>query len=288
MAQIGVMGTHVYVGVESRFETTSWHAARDAAQAAGGHLVCFSSAQEDDLVRKLFGQSLGDYWIGLSDDEVEGEFGWVTGEAVSFANWLTGEPNNSDGDEDYVTGNFGGAWNDSDLVITGRGNGGYVIEFENMSDFGSATNAFRDTADRFLGSRFDDVINAFGGRDTLVAGDGNDRLLGGGGNDLLIGGKGDDSLSGGGEDDRLRGGLGADRFYFLDDGGDDTVQDFDAAQDSLRLDSRLWLGTLSAAEVIDSFGTLFDGGILLNFGDATLRVMGPTEGATLADAVVIF
>jgi hypothetical protein len=44
------------------------------------------------------------YWIGLSDQEIEGKFVWSsTNEVSEYTNWRTGEPNgNSESDEDCI------------------------------------------------------------------------------------------------------------------------------------------------------------------------------------------
>ena len=46
----------------------------------------------------------------------EGTFVWVSGEPLGFTNWAAGEPNNNNGDEDYVAmypiAFLPGQWND--------------------------------------------------------------------------------------------------------------------------------------------------------------------------------
>ena len=50
-------------------------------------------------------------WIGLTDHVSEGTFEWVTGEAYSYENFCSGEPNNA-GNEDYVEVMISsGCWN---------------------------------------------------------------------------------------------------------------------------------------------------------------------------------
>ncbi len=62
----------------------------------------------------------GSLWIGLNDVAVEGEFVWVSGEAVDYTNWAPGEPAGNSPTEDYggIFVNFGvpGEWHD---LITG-------------------------------------------------------------------------------------------------------------------------------------------------------------------------
>ena len=62
-----------------------------------GHLVTITSQAEADFIRfSLLPQAEPvsvNYWIGLSDQQDEGTFQWVTEESLSFTDWAEGEPN---------------------------------------------------------------------------------------------------------------------------------------------------------------------------------------------------
>ncbi|MEN9335700.1 MAG: hypothetical protein RLZZ500_687 [Bacteroidota bacterium] len=88
-------------------------------------------------------QASGTGWIGASDEQVEGQWKWMSGPelgtALTFTYWNTGEPNNLN-DEDYahITApgvGLSGSWND--LSNTGASSGsyqpqGYIVEFGGM------------------------------------------------------------------------------------------------------------------------------------------------------------
>lgn len=96
-------------------EAKTWTTARTACVDLGGHLVTITDQAENDFIA---GMTIGEeIHIGLTDADAystEGTFVWVTGEPVTYTNWLTGEPNNAAGVEDYVEFNWGspGKWND--------------------------------------------------------------------------------------------------------------------------------------------------------------------------------
>ena len=71
-----------------------------------------------------------DYFIGLSDEETEGTFRWVTGELIEYQNWRKNEPNNdipSRGGEDYVELYQDGTWNDACGQLDGVG---FIMEID--------------------------------------------------------------------------------------------------------------------------------------------------------------
>jgi hypothetical protein len=85
--------------------------------------VTINDAAEQTWVFATFGSYGGvdrSLWIGLTDAGHEGTFTWVSGEPVTYTNWLPGQPDNAYGDENYAhmmrTGNGfghpGGLWND--------------------------------------------------------------------------------------------------------------------------------------------------------------------------------
>ncbi len=81
----------------------------------------------------------------------------------------------------------------------------------------------------------DDWIRGGTGDDAIEGGEGDDVILGDAGNDTVDGGAGDDLIIDGGGDDELTGGDGADTFAFLPGHGNDTITDFDTANDEIDL-----------------------------------------------------
>jgi serralysin len=96
----------------------------------------------------------------------------------------------------------------------------------------------------FDGRGGNDTINGGAGVDNVVGGIGLDILKGNAGNDILNGGNDGDQLFGGVGNDSLTGGLGNDFFVFntaLNAATNkDTVVDFNAAQDTFRLENAIF------------------------------------------------
>lgn len=82
----------------------SWPASETQAVALGGHLVTINDAVENDWVYSTFATYGGvarPLWIGLTDQDDEGTFRWVSGEVANYRNWSDGEPNNQGGVENH-------------------------------------------------------------------------------------------------------------------------------------------------------------------------------------------
>lgn len=103
-----------------------WTDAKNACANMGGYLVTVTSAAENNFIFSLWPSG----WIGLTDEVVEGQWRWVTGEPYSYSSWNPGEPNNS-GNEDYVQFVGGGKWND----LPNNYSLPYVIEFDYIVTF---------------------------------------------------------------------------------------------------------------------------------------------------------
>jgi hypothetical protein len=104
----------------------TWTDARQACANMGGYLVTVTSAAENNFIFNLWPSG----WIGLTDEVVEGQWRWVTGEPYSYSSWNPGEPNNA-GNEDYVQFVGGGRWND----LPNNFSLPYVIEFDYIVTF---------------------------------------------------------------------------------------------------------------------------------------------------------
>jgi len=93
---MGIYQGHTYYVSTSRM---TWQDAKLLCQEKGGHLVTISDAAENNFV---YQNTSAASWIGLTDEAQEGVWQWITGEPVSYTNWLPGEPNNSGNYEDYA------------------------------------------------------------------------------------------------------------------------------------------------------------------------------------------
>ena len=94
-----------------RIRCESWDDANTQAVAEDSHLVAINDAAEQDWISKTFGPNR--CWIGLTDYVNEGEWGWASGEPVTFTNWAPHEPHDKDwGEEDFVSMGLSGKWFD--------------------------------------------------------------------------------------------------------------------------------------------------------------------------------
>lgn len=107
----------------------SWTGAKAACEQAEAHLVTMADAAENAFIYDIFGHA--DRWIGFTDAPIEGQWEWVTGEAVTYTNWGAGEPNDGNGSYPYEDGALlqiaNGQWNDGYDGFTMS----YVCEREN-------------------------------------------------------------------------------------------------------------------------------------------------------------
>ena len=139
-----------------------------------------------------------------------------------------------------------------------------LSEIENLTLTGSASlrGTGNNYANTLAGNAGANLLTGLGLNDLLQGNAGNDTLAGGTGNDTLQGGDGNDLLQGSTGNDTLTGGAGADVFSFdtspLSTTNRDTLTDFNALEDSIRLDcsffSALTPGTLGSAQFAEGAG----------------------------------
>ena len=130
-----------------------WEDAKVAAEAlthdgVQGHLAVITSAAEDSFIAtnfgvyfnpidgQLFGNQLTIFfgpWIGLSapvNSSNPADYGWVTGEAVTYEAWRVGEPSGDGRHVHYLSATDSTAvgWNDQNVLTSPTR---YIVEFPN-------------------------------------------------------------------------------------------------------------------------------------------------------------
>ena len=90
-----IYNNHTYAAIN---KPMLWEDAKVYCESLGGHLVTIGSAEENEFVAGLAKSIGSDYTaIGFTDEAVEGQWIWVTGEDVTYTNWAYPEPNNGTG-----------------------------------------------------------------------------------------------------------------------------------------------------------------------------------------------
>jgi len=117
----------------------SWHDAENKCEALGGHLVAITSSNENEaIIQWIRTSGMKDwYWLGGTDEVVEGDWRWITGEPWSFTYWDPIQPDNANGEEHYLetTKYYDWRWNDLPDSPYADGHeplsaGGYICEWE--------------------------------------------------------------------------------------------------------------------------------------------------------------
>ena len=126
---------YLYVGDAVTAESAFSLAAATRFNGLQGYLATITSAGENSFVsHDVAGDQLA--WLGGSDSGAAvNDWTWrvgpQAGQAFTFTNWGSGEPNNCCGGEDYIHTNFAGPglWNDHGSPGNAGQANGYVVEF---------------------------------------------------------------------------------------------------------------------------------------------------------------
>jgi hypothetical protein len=138
-------GRSAFVDVEKFKETTykgnnyilykgivNYEDAEKYCKSKGGHLVKISSQEENDIVADLVA-SFGDIsWINGTDEIKEGTWCFDDGEMMPYFNWGEGEPNNCEGNQDFLAMNTNSKWDDYHGCAYG-----FICEFEHSHSYTS-------------------------------------------------------------------------------------------------------------------------------------------------------
>jgi len=97
--------------------TFGWKEAKLDAESRGGRLAVVNTPEKNEiaanLAKSLFLDTDGNRgWIGLTDEEVEGQWKWIDGTPLQWSNWYPGNPSTI-ANENYATYWVGSSWADN-------------------------------------------------------------------------------------------------------------------------------------------------------------------------------
>ncbi|XP_057709563.1 aggrecan core protein-like isoform X2 [Corythoichthys intestinalis] len=95
-------------------EEKAWNLAKDDCSTKGGHLAIIRNVEEAEWLGSQINKTYNtryNYWIGLTDNFVDGEWKWIDGTSLNERNWQPGQPNHLYGDRDCgATRGWNGRW----------------------------------------------------------------------------------------------------------------------------------------------------------------------------------
>ena len=135
-----------------------YYEAKAFCESLGGYLTTITSAEENSFVYSLTaGHQI---WLGGSDRAEENTFRWETGEAFSYENWHSGEPNNgtvTSGDgQDYIQMWEGGTWDD---MYCGGETRSFICEWDSHTFEGKFAGVQYGVAREVIAAKRDDEGN---------------------------------------------------------------------------------------------------------------------------------
>ncbi len=119
-------GGHWYKAFDKK---VTWQQARRLCEQMGGYLACIDSPDEQEFIAAL---ADGRYlYLGGTDEDNEGLWAWINDDDFIYTCWMSGQPNNYGGDENYLATYDKGEWVD----VAAEGDGfwmptGYICEWD--------------------------------------------------------------------------------------------------------------------------------------------------------------
>jgi Ca2+-binding RTX toxin-like protein len=164
-----------------------------------------------------------------------------------------------------------------DLVYAGNGHDTVFGQSGNDTVYGKSGN------DRIDGGRGNDELDGGSHQDTIIGGKGDDTITGGAGNDLLTGdgasladgnapGTGNPSLTNDGED----------VFYFDNGFGQDTILDFDLANDTLEIKAGINGMPITDPGDVAGYVSESSGNAVITIGGDSITLVGVSKSDLLA------
>lgn len=88
-----------------------WRMAKKRCEDLRGRLAKVPDAATNEFLAGLIGKDQA--WLGATDEKNEGQWYWLDGTPLDYANWASGQPDNRRDREDFLSFWYEGKWNDS-------------------------------------------------------------------------------------------------------------------------------------------------------------------------------
>ena len=124
----------------------TWKTAKAICEAKGGHLVIVNNSDENSFVSS-FAQT--DIWMGITDNQKEGQWVDVFGDTISYSNWGENQPDNHFMCENYGEMYKNGTWNDHKNFAKVA----FICEYDN------ATSSLKPTVTKSFGGHKYELYN---------------------------------------------------------------------------------------------------------------------------------
>lgn len=109
----------------------TWHEAKEFCETVGGHLAVVTTEEEWSFIQSKAIANTGHFWLGATDEKLEGEWKWITGEPWSFTAWSDEYPNsNSDADYLYISSTREYMWYNWAEEMDNNAKEGFVCEWD--------------------------------------------------------------------------------------------------------------------------------------------------------------
>ena len=116
---MGERGGHRYYCSDTE---TTWHQANAIANQMGGYLAAIDDPAENAYLANFL--TTQHAFIGLNDENSEGNFSWSNGQTLNFTNWYADQPNNYANAQHFVQLLHNGQWNDESANKLGE----FIVE----------------------------------------------------------------------------------------------------------------------------------------------------------------
>ena len=88
----------------------NWLDAQSSCVIWGGDLTSITTERENNYLNTITTSSVGNCWIGLDDRDVKRTYTWIDGKVVSYTNWTSTPPDDTNSNCVQINNAGNGMW----------------------------------------------------------------------------------------------------------------------------------------------------------------------------------